>query len=121
MGAEVKKAVMLGFSFFFVCVFVSFLTQILLHLPPVGVHHRCFLQTELEGRTVKVQRTHGRAASQQPDGQQDLDPRHLLPQWQEVGGSQHDDAEQAAANHRGRHAAVHHEVGCASRTGASPN
>lgn len=81
------------------------------HHPPAGVHHWCLLQTELEGWETEVQRPHVSASSQQPDGQQDLDPRYLLSQWKEVSGPQHDHAQQNAANWRGRHSALHYEVG----------
>lgn len=81
------------------------------HLLLVGVHNWCVLQTKLEGWKIKVQRPHGCATSQQPDGQQDLDPRYFLPQWQKVSGAQHDHAKQASANHRGRHTTLYHEVG----------
>lgn len=81
------------------------------HLLLVGVHNWCVLQTKLEGWKIKVQRPHGCATSQQPDGQQDLDPRYFLPQWQKVSGAQHDHAKQASANYRGRHTTLYHEVG----------
>lgn len=43
-----------------------------------------------------LQRAHGDAAAEQPSGQQHLDSRYLLPQWQKVHRSQHDHAQQAA-------------------------
>lgn len=49
-----------------------------------GVHHRCVLQAELEGREAEVQGSHGSAPSQQSHGQQNLDPRHVFPQRKEV-------------------------------------
>lgn len=79
-----------------------------------GVHGGRILPPELEGRAPQVPRAHEYPAAQQPDGQQDLDARHLLPQRQEVGGSQHDHAQQTAEDHGGRHAALHHEVALCS-------
>lgn len=64
----------------------------------IGVHNRRLLPPKLERRKAHIRRAHEHPAPQQPHGQQDLDTRHLLPQWQEIGRPQHDNAQQAAKN-----------------------
>lgn len=57
-----------------------------------------------------LQGSHGPAATEQPACQQDLDARHILPQWQEIHRPQHDNAQQAAEAAGRWHAALHYEV-----------
>lgn len=78
--------------------------------PVSGVHDGRVLSTDVGGPQVDVRGTHWNITAQQPDGDQGLDARHLLPKRQEVGRSQHDGAKQAFPHHEERHHSVHHEV-----------
>lgn len=48
--------------------------------------------------------------AQQPDGDQSVDTRHLLQEWQEVSRTQHDSPQQAFPHYEEWHHSVHHEV-----------
>lgn len=75
-----------------------------------GIHHGRVLSSDVDRRTAKIRRSNRDPAAQQPDGQQDLDPWHLLPEWQEVDFSQHDHPQQAVPHYAERNNPLHHEV-----------
>ncbi|CAF91848.1 unnamed protein product, partial [Tetraodon nigroviridis] len=51
---------------------------------------------------------------------QDLDARHLFPQWQEVDFSQHDHPQQAVPHHAERNHPLHHEVNRVGQHASKP-
>lgn len=76
----------------------------------IGVHNRRVLQAELEGREIEVRGADEHFASEQPDGQQNLDSGHFLSQREEISGTQHDHAQQATAHPGWWNIALHNEV-----------
>lgn len=69
----------------------------------------------MDWREAKIRGPHRDPAAQQPDGQQDLDARHLFPEWQEVDLSQHDHPQQAVPYHAERNYPLHYEVNSAGQ------
>lgn len=74
----------------------------------------------MDRRAAKIRGPHRDPAAQQPNGQQDLDARHLFPEWQEVDLSQHDHPQQAVPYHAERNYPLHHEVNSAGQWAPSP-
>lgn len=97
---------------FIICIFYVVKSAVLVKLWffSTGVHHGRVFPSDVDRRASAVRGSHRDPASQQPDGQQDLDSGYVFPKRQTLHRSQHDDSEQAVPHHAERNHPLHHEV-----------